>query len=63
MSAAAPSIPIEIEIFRNQAENIDGILRLNVAGLTHEESLIQPRPGGNCLNWVMGHLLWISGSS
>jgi hypothetical protein len=21
-------------------------------------SLAQPRPGGNCLNWVLGHLLW-----
>jgi len=26
-------------------------------GLTHEDSLIQPQPGGNCLNWVMGHLV------
>ena len=26
-------------------------------GLTHDDSLIQPQPGGNCLNWVMGHLV------
>jgi hypothetical protein len=26
-------------------------------GLTHQESLLQPQPGGNCLNWVMGHLV------
>ena len=32
------------------------ILRSQTAGLTHEESLIQPQLGGNCLNWVMGHL-------
>lgn len=25
-------------------------VRLNVDGLTQEESLIQPRPGGNCLD-------------
>jgi uncharacterized damage-inducible protein DinB len=34
------------------------MVRLSVAGVTHEESLIQPEPGGNCLNWVVGHLLW-----
>jgi hypothetical protein len=29
---------------------------LNLDGLTHEDSLVQP-PSGNCLNWVLGHLL------
>lgn len=55
---AVPEIISEIDNFRNQAEMIDEILQLNVAGLTHEETLILPRPGGNCLNWVVGHLLW-----
>ena len=31
-------------------------LELNVNGLSHEESLIQPPRGGNCLNWVVGHV-------
>ncbi len=26
-------------------------------GLTHEDSLLQPQPRGNCLNWVVGHLV------
>jgi hypothetical protein len=26
-------------------------------GLTQAETLIQPQPGGNCMNWVLGHLL------
>ena len=26
-------------------------------GLSHADSLLQPQPGGNCLNWVMGHLV------
>ena len=34
-----------------------GILLKQVEGLTHADSLIQPQPGGNCLNWVMGHLV------
>ena len=28
----------------------------NVDGVSHDESLVQPHPGGNCLNWVVGHL-------
>ena len=25
--------------------------------LTHADTLIQPKPSGNCMNWVLGHLL------
>ena len=32
-------------------------VELNVKGLSHEESLIQPPGGGNCLNWVAGHVV------
>jgi uncharacterized damage-inducible protein DinB len=32
------------------------VLERNVAGVSHEESLINPKPGGSCLNWVVGHL-------
>jgi uncharacterized damage-inducible protein DinB len=32
-------------------------LELNVEGLSHEDSLIQPPRGGNCLNWVAGHVV------
>lgn len=28
----------------------------NLNGLTHEQSLAQPAPGGNCANWILGHL-------
>jgi uncharacterized damage-inducible protein DinB len=35
------------------------IVRLNVADVSHEDSLLQPRPAGNCLNWVLGHLLTV----
>ena len=28
----------------------------NTEGVSHQESLAQPHPGGNCLNWVVGHL-------
>ena len=31
------------------------IIQLQTAGLSHEDSLIQPPYNGNCLNWVLGH--------
>lgn len=29
----------------------------NTAGLTHDESLVSPPGGGNCVNWILGHLV------
>jgi len=28
----------------------------NLEGMTREQSLSQPDPGGNCANWILGHL-------
>lgn len=33
------------------------IITVNIEGVTHEESLKQPVPAGNCINWIAGHLL------
>ena len=33
------------------------VLHRTLNGLTHEDSLIQPPVGGNCLNWVLGHVV------
>ena len=30
---------------------------LNLEGISHEQSLERPSPGGNCLNWIAGHIL------
>jgi uncharacterized damage-inducible protein DinB len=49
----------ELDIFRRQAGGVSRTVKINLAGITHEESLIQPEPGGNCVNWVLGHLLSI----
>lgn len=32
------------------------VLKRQVAGLTHADSLRQPPVRGNCLNWVLGHI-------
>jgi uncharacterized damage-inducible protein DinB len=49
----------EIEIFRDNARTIHRVVRLNADGITHEESLGQPQPAGNCMNWVLGHLICV----
>jgi uncharacterized damage-inducible protein DinB len=33
------------------------VLNKNLEGITHDQSLIQPEGGGNCLNWVLGHII------
>ena len=34
-----------------------GALFRNLDGITHEESFVRPQPAGNCLNWVLGHIV------
>src|SRR5262245_23821460 len=41
------------------AQQFDLVYRMiadNVEGMTPEQSLAQPSPGGNCANWILGHL-------
>lgn len=49
----------EIDVFRQQMGAVNFTLQANLAGISHEQSLIQPQPAGNCLNWVLGHLLTV----
>jgi len=35
----------------------NNVLDRQVVGLTHADSLRQPEPRGNCLNYVIGHIL------
>ena len=41
----------------SQLEAAKMVLHANVDGLGHEDSLISPEPGGNSINWVVGHLV------
>lgn len=47
----------EIELWRMQARMARDVVNTNTRGLSHEDSLVEPRPGGNRLNWVLGHLM------
>jgi hypothetical protein len=33
------------------------VLERNLAGITNEESLRLPQPGGNTMNWIVGHVV------
>ena len=59
MATPATRTPSEIDTFRHQAGLTDKVVQMNVAGVTQQESLVQPQPEGNCLNWVVGHLVCV----
>ena len=48
---------IHIDDFSKMLQGEAEILCEQTAGLSHADSLRQPHPGGNCLNWVLGHLV------
>lgn len=33
------------------------VLKVDLQGITHAESLFQPKPAGNCINWILGHMM------
>jgi hypothetical protein len=33
------------------------VTQRNLEGITHEESLVHPVAAGNCVNWVLGHIV------
>lgn len=39
-----------------QFHAVQGLSKMNLAGLTEEQSLHQPQPGGNCIKWLLGHI-------
>jgi uncharacterized damage-inducible protein DinB len=45
------------ELLLNQFQASHSVLRRNLDGISHEESLSTPRDGSNSLNWVLGHLV------
>lgn len=59
MNAAELGIAAEVEIFRHQVGVTGKVVKLNLENISHEESLIQPEGGMNCINWVVGHLVCI----
>lgn len=58
--SSSPPVP-EISPLAQLARTSHRVVHLQVEGVSHADSLICPQPAGNCLNWVLGHLLAIDG--
>ena len=39
-----------------------GAINRNLEDLSNDESLVRPERGGNCLNWVLGHIVVYRGN-
>lgn len=59
MASAATQQLQEIVILRNQNRMTHSVLRRNTEGVNHLESLVEPRPAGNSMNWIVGHLVCV----
>ncbi len=44
------------ELLADQLSYNHRVVKVNTEGLTHDDSLAAPAGGGNCLNWVLGHV-------
>jgi uncharacterized damage-inducible protein DinB len=45
------------EMLARHFELVYAMVERNVEGMTHEQSLARPAAGGNCANWILGHLV------
>jgi uncharacterized damage-inducible protein DinB len=50
------------EIFTQQFAMLYSVAASNLAGMTHEQSLARPESGGNCANWILGHIVNVHNS-
>jgi uncharacterized damage-inducible protein DinB len=50
-----PAAKTLIDLFQNN----HNIIHLQLENISHAESLLQPPFRGNCMNWVIGHILGI----
>lgn len=49
----------EIALVKHQIGVTYKVISINTEGITHEESMIFPDGEANCMNWVLGHLIYI----
>jgi hypothetical protein len=63
MSQTAVAANPEIEVLRKSAQLVDVVVKVNLEGISHADSLKQSPTGENCLNWVLGHLVCIYNNS
>jgi hypothetical protein len=57
MSSFSQSGAVSLDALITQLGLTHFVLRANTESVTHDDSLVLPEPGGNCLNWVLGHIV------
>lgn len=57
MDASSPKILVELY------QNNHDIIHKQLAEISHEDSLLQLPFRGNCMNWVVGHILGVRGEA
>jgi hypothetical protein len=57
MTTQTTTLPVSAKTLGTLFEFTYQVFRRNTEGITHEESLRLPQPGGNCMNWVGGHVV------
>jgi len=50
------------QLIAHQFDLVYRMIADNVEGMTAQQSLAQPSPGGNCANWILGHLTNVQNS-
>jgi uncharacterized damage-inducible protein DinB len=59
MATASSQQLSEIAVLRYQNQLTQQVLHMNLADVSHAESLVRPKEHGNSLNWIVGHLLCV----
>lgn len=49
----------DIEIVKFLVSNNYTVILMNIDGVTNEEAMIFPNGDANCMNWILGHLIYI----
>ena len=57
MTASTSNLTGTIDVLRHQTALVHRVVQINADSVTQAESLVQPQPAGNCLNWAVGHLV------
>jgi len=48
---------ISLQILKTLYEDSYALITQHIDGINHSESLYQPPYGGNCANWILGHII------
>jgi len=44
-------------LLKNLYEESYALVKQQIEGVEHQDSIYQPAYGGNCLNWILGHII------